>query len=272
MANKQTTKRKGTPRRKKKRRGTPVWLSLVLRTLVVMGVATIVYFFFIRPATYQWIPCSHDKVYGVCLPEGSYVHGLDVSHHQGQIDWQQLVRSTEASHPLCFVFIKATEGASFTDECFAYNFAEARRNGLLCGAYHYYKPQIDAALQAQRFIHTVTLQKGDLPPVLDIEENVRDIGQLHTGIRTWLQTVEQHYGIKPIIYCSRKFRKKYLQASFLNDYPFWISNYYVRHIDTALPWTFWQPTNVGEIVGIQGRVDLDLFNGTMEQLRAMTLQ
>ena len=139
------------------------------------------------------------KEYGVCIPDGYDIHGIDISHYQGKIDWKKLLQNKETATPLHFVFMKATEGGDHNDTTFEANFANARNHGFIRGAYHFYIPSTDALKQADFFIRTVKLVSGDLPPVLDVEVTGRkEKKELQQGIKRWLDRVESHYGVKPI--------------------------------------------------------------------------
>jgi lysozyme len=95
----------------------------------------------------------------------SKISGMDVSAYQGNIDWQRVKRAGVE-----FVFIKATEGATYIDKVFARNRSGAREVAIPCGAYHYFQPNVSAPSQIENLVRTVgRLQKGDLPPVLDVE-------------------------------------------------------------------------------------------------------
>ncbi len=124
-------------------------------------------------------------------PDGFTVHGIDISHHQGEIDWAKLAANQLDGAPLQFVFIKATEGETLADNRFAHNFHQAREHGMVRGAYHFYTPSVAPEVQANHFIRRVRLEEGDLPPVLDIET----IGSLtpdslRRAALAWLQKVE----------------------------------------------------------------------------------
>lgn len=196
-----------------------------------------------------------------------------MSHYQGRIDWQLLQQHQEAITPLQFVFMKATEGGDHGDTTFASHFANARAHGFIRGAYHFFIPGTDALRQAEFFIQTVKLDTGDLPPVLDVEVTGRKSKQeLQQGIIRWLNRVEAHYGVKPILYTSYKFKKKYLNDSVFNAYPYWIAHYYVDSVRYEGRWDFWQHTDVGSVPGIEEEVDLNVFNGSLADLKALTIQ
>jgi lysozyme len=190
--------------------------------------------------------------------------GIDVSHHQGPIDWRAVRRDG-----IRFAFIKATEGGDWTDPAFAGNWRRAREAGVMRGAYHYYRPQTHSSVQARHFLRRVRLAKNDLPAVLDVEatDGVSS-ATLRRGVRNWLRIVEAETGKRPIIYVSPRFAP-HLAAQF-GDYPLWIADY--RGNRPAVPrgwrrWTFWQHSERGRVKGIRPWVDRNWFRGTPAELR-----
>ncbi|MBQ8224484.1 MAG: glycoside hydrolase family 25 protein [Bacteroides sp.] len=251
----------------------PAWQRYLLSFLLILCFSAGFYWFFIRPYAYRWKPCYGLKGYGVCMPCNFDVHGIDISHHQGEIDWEQLSTDKNLKFPIHFIFMKATEGGDYADNTFTYNFEQARTHGFIRGAYHYFTPQTDPLKQAEYFISNVALQAGDLPPVLDVEVKGRKTPEeLKAAVRTWLQRVEQHYGIKPILYTSYKFKERYLNDSIFNTYPYWIAHYYVDSVRYQGKWHFWQHTDVGTVPGIDEKIDLNVFNGSLEELTSLTLK
>ena len=202
------------------------------------------------------------------IPKGYSVHGVDVSRYQGKIDWKQVAKIRQDTLCISFAFIKATQGKTYSDRFYSYNMKEARENNIICGAYHYYEPDLNSEKQAENFISLVELKVGDLPPVLDIEEQ-SPYGQdnMVRGIKNWLEIVEKHYGIKPIIYTSNCFHKDFLSGEEFKKYPFWIAHYYEKKLKTSSNWIFWQHTDKAHVNGISAYVDLSVFNGNLEELR-----
>jgi lysozyme len=151
--------------------------------------------------------------------------GIDVSEYQGKISWSY-VDTLEQQYPIQFVFIRATVGKDRKDRKFDQNWAGAKKNKMIRGAYHYYRPNENSIDQARLFIKTVSLQKGDLPPVVDLEKLPKNqsIQNLKLGLRRWLQAVEAHYQVKPIIYTGERYYDDFLKEEF-SDYLFWIANY-----------------------------------------------
>jgi lysozyme len=272
-------KKKSAPRKRKAsaskrgRKETPAWVRYLLSVVASVVFMLLFFYFFIRPYMYRWKPCYGLKGYGVCMPYGFKVHGIDVSHYQGKVDWAELAKAqNDEQFPLRFVFMKASEGGDLADDAFQANFDSAKAHGFVRGAYHFYNPKTDPVRQADFFIRSVQLRRGDLPPVLDIEQRGSSKSQLQRDLKIWLQRVEAHYGVKPILYASYKFKTDYLTDSVFNTYPYWIAHYYVDSVAYEGDWKFWQHTDVGTLPGIKGHVDLNVLHGTMEDLEALTLK
>ena len=196
--------------------------------------------------------------------------GIDVSEYQGEISWSY-VDTLENKHPLHYVFIRATVGKDRKDRKFEKNWLGAKENKMIRGAYHYYRPNENSLEQAELFIKTVTLQKGDLPPVLDIEKLPKNqsIANLKLGLKRWLHAVESHYGVKPIIYSGESYYEDFLKEEF-GDYLFWIANYNFYREEIAEDWLFWQFTEKASVPGIKGNVDVNIYNGDLQQLQFIT--
>ena len=206
------------------------------------------------------------RVFDVLQHHQDKTYGIDVSHYQGKIEWDK-VSKLQDSFPVSFVFSRATAGSIKVDRRFKTNWKKSKEKGFVRGAYHYYRPNENSLLQADNFIRTVKLRKGDLPPVLDIEDipRIQSMTNLKLGLRKWLNRVEQHYGVKPIIYSGESFYNEHLYNDF-SEYTCWVANYnyYVENIDDD--WNFWQFTDKGSVYGIKEFVDVNIFNGTKKEL------
>jgi lysozyme len=203
--------------------------------------------------------------------EGKVV-GIDVSEYQGKIRWSY-VDTLEKKYPLRYVLIRATVGNDRVDHQFKRNWLGAKENKMIRGAYHYYRPNENSLEQAELFIKTVKLKKGDLPPVLDIEKLPKEqsIERLKIGLRRWLKTVELHYGVRPIIYTGEKYYDDFLKEGF-SDYLFWIANYNFYREEIQDNWLFWQFTEKGTVPGIDYNVDINIYNGDLQQLEFITVE
>lgn len=195
------------------------------------------------------------------------IHGVDVSHYQGEIDWDVL-----AAQNIRFAYIKATEGSSYVDERFANNYGMARQTGLRVGAYHFFSFDSSGATQAVNFIETVKAFDGMLPPVVDVEfygnkeANPPDPEEVRPQLQAYLDAVENAYGLRPVIYATYESWKLYIENQF-DDYPLWIRDIW-NQPKSSIDWTLWQYTNRGRLKGFSGEesyVDLNVFKGTMEE-------
>ena len=241
------------------------------------AVSIVILFYIFLFYTFMVIPASvrsrWKALYGdTYVPEGFSIHGIDVSHYQGNIRWQRVAEARIDGQPVTFVIVKATEGKSILDVNFNENFYQAREYGLIRGAYHYFSPVVDGRTQAEYYLHQVHLDEGDLPPVLDIEEcgTLTSEGLRYEALQ-WLRTVEERYHTTPIIYTGLRFRQQHLDTPEFQRYPFWIAHYYVPKLGYKGPWRFWQHTDLGHVDGIQGPVDLNIYNGSMYELRKLTI-
>ncbi len=215
------------------------------------------------------------KHFGIRIPNGYSIHGIDVSKWQQRIDWQRVKQMKVDDVEISFAFIKATEGSWMKDPQFDRNWMASGKQGLIRGAYHFFLPDVSARDQATKFIRTVSLKKGDLPPVVDVEET-RGMtkAQIRNNTKTFLNILEKHYKVKPILYTNRDFYKQYFadQDDF-KYYKLWVAHYHVT--DLNMPndenWHFWQHSDKGNVNGINDRVDFNVFNGDSAELRRLCL-
>jgi lysozyme len=211
------------------------------------------------------------NAFGISVPVYE-IHGIDVSRYQEKIDWKEIadLKSGKDSVSITFAFVKATEGRGLVDKYFVRNWDETKKYSIIRGAYHYYKPNVNSALQAANFIKQVKLQKGDLPPVLDIEEiGKHGSNNMKKGIKNWLKLIEKHYGVKPIIYTNVGFYKKYLSGNDFKGYNFWIAHYNKVSPNVGREWLFWQYSDKGIIKNIRSKVALNVHKGTKEELLSL---
>lgn len=248
----------------------PGWAWWLGAVLMVIGYVWAFYYFFVGPFGFRWKALYGEARY----PSGYEIHGIDISHYQGTIDWDELRNYGIIENcPVRFVMIKATEGASKVDRNFKSNFHNAREHGFIRGAYHFWSIYSSPKAQADFFIRNVKLEDGDLPPVLDVEHKSEEQSddEFKRGVLTWLQAVEKEYGVKPIIYTYYKFKTQYLSDPIFNQYPYWIAHYYVDKVEYKGQWKFWQHTDCGRLPGIKGYVDFNIYNGSYYDLRKLTI-
>lgn len=209
---------------------------------------------------------------------GSSVYGIDVSHFQKDINWNDLALYCDRNgnvhtkgaeeriymQPVFFAYIKATEGATIRDEMFSVRMTEAERHGIVKGAYHFLRLGSSVESQLKNFLELATWTHGDLPPALDIEIEAEikkyGVGKLQSMALEWLEGVESKMGVQPIIYTRENIRNKYLSDSKFKKYQFWIAKYSSKRPE-KMDWQIWQQTEKGDINGYEGNIDINIFHG-----------
>ncbi|MBZ5857836.1 glycoside hydrolase family 25 protein [Flavihumibacter profundi] len=210
--------------------------------------------------------------FGIDIPTEFSIHGIDVSKYQERINWGAVKEMEVRDVQIRFAFIKATEGLGNMDACFKRNWEKAGEAGLPRGAYHFFIAPKSGAEQAENFIRRVELAKGDLPPVLDVEQTYGvSSDKLRTEVHAFLDRLETHYGVKPIIYTNVEFYNRYLKDEF-DQYPLWVAHYLKKDRPRiARTWAFWQYSESGNVNGIRGQVDFNVFNGDSTEFQDLLI-
>lgn len=215
-----------------------------------------------------------DRIYGIDVSRfqhdiGKRHYPIDWSHvritHLGNIS-KKHVRGV-VDYPISFCYIKSTEGTTIRNKYYTSDYSKARSVGIRCGAYHFFSTRSSATQQARFFLANSKFQKGDLPPVLDVEpsnEQIKQMGgadALFQAVRTWLRLVGAHTGAKPVLYISQTFVNRYLPKApdLKRDYNIWIARYGEYKPDVHL--AYWQLCPDGRVKGIRPEVDINVFNG-----------
>lgn len=204
-------------------------------------------------------------------PPPSNALGVDVSRWQGVMDYRKTVAAGAE-----FAIAKMSEGLS-VDPLWEQNSIEIIRAGLLLGAYHFFRPELDAIAQADHFIKNYPIRGTHLPPALDLEIAPHNSAEYRAGVVAWLNRVRDALGPAPMIYTNRSFYNTWLQGLGLpKEFLLWIASY-TNASAPLMPnefstWEFWQYTNKGNGAkygaSASAAIDLNLFNGTAAQLRA----
>jgi len=238
-----------------------LWLCLIIITLYYA-----VQFFNSPPSIFY-------PGFQIDIPPGYEIHGIDVSKYQNNINWKEVKNMEEKGIKIGFVFIKATEGTSIVDAQFRRNWIEADEQNIPKGAYHFFVSNRNAKKQADNFMQIVNLKKGDMPPVLDVEKSHGvSVADMQKGVKTWLNAVENYYGVKPVIYTNIDFYERYFADGF-EDYPLWIAHY----LQPDKPrieknWLFWQHSEKGRVNGITTPVDFNVFYGDSADFNNFLIQ
>jgi len=260
----------------------PKNLNVLLRLFLIPGFLLVIMLLIIKAPTWFNTLINKEKgntpkvsSFGIVMPKGYTVHGIDVSKHQGKIDWKRVSQMNKNGIRISFVFIKATEGITRQDSRFETNWKQSDQSGLLRGAYHFYYPSRDADKQADNFINVVKLSEGDLPPVVDIEySNGKSAKKICDDLKVFLGRLEKQYGVKPIIYTNINFYNTYL-IGYFEDYPLWIAGYFDHdrfYNEFNTPWIIWQHSEKGKVDGIRGNVDFNVFKGNLDKLEKMRIE
>ena len=220
---------------------------------------------------------NSDRVYGIDLSKYQHIKGRRRKHYYA-IDWANLhithlgdiskkAITGTVNYPLKFIFIKNTEGINVFNPYYYRDYRKAKAYGYRVGTYHFFSIHTSPAEQARFYLKRSRFEKGDLPPVLDVEpypSQIRKMGGakvLFSRIRTWLGIVQHYTGTKPILYINQIFVNKYLNSApdIKRNYYIWIAHYGEYKPDIRL--AFWQLCPDGRVQGIRGEVDINVFNG-----------
>ncbi len=222
---------------------------------------------------------------GTTLPVAKY-YGIDVSRYQADIDWEKVkdIRYNKLSRrqgldevsqvEISFVACKATEGSSHKDSHLASNRDGVRDNGLIYGAYHVMSIDSEAQKQVNNFHKTAKLHKGDMLPIIDLEESI--LGKYKpSDVRKKLSEIvsamAKKYGSKPIIYCGEKFAQKLELSKYYAENPQWRARYGSKS-EKNKEADIWQFSETGEVEGIKTMVDLDAFCSAKYELKDLLIK
>lgn len=190
------------------------------------------------------------------------IHGIDVSNHNGKIDFEKV-----AADSIVFVYIKASEGVNYKDPRFDTNISNARNAGLKVGAYHFFRKDKDGAEQARNFMRVVKGVDVDMPYVIDVEDWGNSYftrnSETVRNLRAMVDCLEKA-GMRIMVYTNKDGYRKYLKEHF-PEVKLWLCTFMHPDKLSAFQWDMHQYSHWGTVSGIQGEVDLDVFNGNCEQ-------
>jgi len=208
-----------------------------------------------------------DNPYLLCEDTCTHVHGIDVSHYQGEVFWETVGEHSN----MRYVYLKCTEGGDRQDARYSRNIDLAHRYGLKVGSYHFFRAKTPCHVQLRNLKIQCLPGEQDLIPMIDVE---RDGGltsrQLCDSLHKFLAMVEQTYHQKPLVYTYRNFYNKHFQGQ-LEGYPLMIAMYADEEpaLADGRDITMWQYTQHGRISGVHGHVDKSRFMGnhTLREIR-----
>ena len=201
-------------------------------------------------------------------PESYPVRGIDISHHNGALDWKRI-----AQGDIDFAYIKATEGGDFIDPKFNENWQKARTAGLKVGAYHFFTFCRPAQDQLDNFTDTVPIEKDTLPPAVDFEfgGNCKarpPQAQISQDLTDFMDGLEYVYGQKPVLYVTNEAYKDYIKGSF-PDAQVWIRDIFKAPKLKNRKWVFWQYSARGQVKGAPGITDLNVYYGSQDEFEKL---
>lgn len=222
-----------------------------------------------------------DSVPGKQFNVGDNVYGIDLSHHQKVVDWDNLavycdakgVRCNKKSpymQPVFFAYVKATEGATYQDDMYNKHIENAKRHGIISGSYHFFR-MTDVEAQVNNFLEMAKYKEGDLPPALDVEGKLDEIekyglDKFQKDVLNWLERVENELHVRPIIYTRDDIKNMCLRDQRFSRYDFWMARYNDAGPDYS-QWHFWQQTEKGLIGGCKRTVDINVFKGSFKDFQ-----
>lgn len=285
---KQISKKRGNKQTNLKIMNHFSWKTIVV-ILVILLLFSIGMVYLFKPVAFRTGYIRIEKLLNP-NPQSSYVQfpkeeivGIDVSYYQGDIEWDKACfrihpisncmtkEESGIERKLDFVLAKATEGITIKDAQYENNFKGAHRKGITFGAYHFFSVSSDPLEQAQHFIETAHLEKGDFVPVLDVEyKGSLSKQELRNRVLTWLKTVSAHYGINPVIYTYSKFKEEIFDSQEFSEYKIWLAHYRVE--EPTHECVIWQFTEDGIVYGIKGYVDINIYFGDKKSLSVFILK
>lgn len=188
-----------------------------------------------------------------CEDTCTHVHGIDLSHYQGEVFWEAVGENTKNA----YVYLKATEGGNNIDPTYQLNIQLANKYGLKVGSYHFFRPKTNLTLQLQNFMTQCRPKDQDLIPMIDIEtKSGLSTKAFCDSLHKFLGMVEEAYHQKPLIYTGANFYDHYLVGQ-LDNYKIMIAQYTSREpvLKDGRDITMWQYTGKGRINGINTFVD-----------------
>lgn len=242
-------------------------LKTKVRIFLYLSLLAIALFYCNRKSRQHSDPLT---LHHVRIPEGFSVLGVDVSHHNGDINWKEV-----KAQGIVFAYIKASEGVELTDKNYVDNYTEAKNNGIVPGMYHFFIFKEDGILQAKYFLEKLHYRKGDLPPAVDVEyssSNKRNtekavIKERITELRQFDSVIYAKKHFHPVLYTNKECYEDLIRDKFPNN-DLWLCNLSEAPDDNMYPnWVLWQHSHKGKLSGLKSKTDMNVFYSTKEEFR-----
>lgn len=266
MAKRKKSLSRGKSLSKKKKRAR-------VRFLLVVGAIFVIIVSF---ALFHFVWEQRQKVFN-SFNEAPYmfkysVRGVDVSHHNSFINWEQL-----REEKITFAYLKSTEGINHKDRDYKKNYKLAREAGLKVGTYHFYSFGVDGKKQAQHFIRNSKVISGDMIPAIDVEHSrynrscrtKAELQKMLKELRALESQLFEHYGKRPVIYTNKDCYRQYIENNF-PDNPIWICDLHNEpNIESG--WDIWQFSHTGNIPGVIDEIDLNYYRYSFADFHKMLI-
>ena len=200
---------------------------------------------------------AQEGYYIQCEDTCNHIHGIDISHYQGQVFWEVIGENSK----MAYVYIKASEGGDRIDPRYERNIQLAHQYGLKVGSYHFFRPKTNLTKQLENFMTQCRPGDQDLIPMIDVEtKSGLSTSEFRDSLTKFITLVEEAYKQKPLIYTFTTFYNAHMQGA-IDGYPLMIAQYNAvePELKDGRDITMWQYTGKGRINGINGFVDKSRF-------------
>ena len=255
--------------RKKKRYKKQTTLILLVSLILVLSVFLVV-MDAIKKTSRDKYHSFHDNRYS----HKYVIRGVDVSHHNGYINWPQL-----KNEGIAFAYLKATEGLSLIDRSYNSYYIASKESDIKRGTYHFYTFCLDGAMQAQHFIRHAKVGSSDLIPAIDVEHSPSNkysndknyLAKVIDELQKMEQAMFDHYGVRPIIYTNRDCYKLYIKGRFPENL-IWMSDLHNEPTTKNNEWIIWQFSHTGKLNGAEGDIDLNYFRYSYRRFEELEIK
>ena len=200
---------------------------------------------------------AQEGYYIQCEDTCNHIHGIDISHYQGQVFWEVIGENSK----MAYVYIKASEGGDRIDPRYERNIQLAHQYGLKVGSYHFFRTKTNLTKQLENFMTQCRPGDQDLIPMIDVEtKSGLSTPEFRDSLTKFITLVEEAYKQKPLIYTFTNFYNAHMQGA-IDGYPLMIAQYNAvePELKDGRDITMWQYTGKGRINGINGFVDKSRF-------------
>lgn len=262
MSKKRRAKRSGKKLRKER------FITIIVSAIIITSILLIV-FDSIEKSKKERFHTFYDNKYS----HKYVVKGVDVSHHNGNVDWKLL-----KNEGVSFAYMKSTEGVSHNDRTYIKNYELVKLADIKVGTYHFYTFGLDGSMQAEHFIRHSFVGSSDLIPAIDVEHSPVN---KYSNDKKYIQKVidelvklenelYNYYGVRPVIYTNKDCYKLYIKDDFPKNL-IWMSDLHNEPDKNDYNWIIWQFSHTGNIPGVNGDIDLNYFRYSFRKFNELLM-